>query len=31
MPRKDSMAVPEGNGPIPDVQIRGTLEDLRRL
>ena len=31
MPRKESMAVPEGNGLIPHVQIHGTLEDLRRV
>ena len=36
MPRKESMAVPEGNDPIPQnayVWIRGIerLEDLRRI
>ena len=31
MARKDSMAVPEGNIPIPHVWISGTLEDLRRI
>ena len=35
MPRKESMAVPQGNGPIPQnayVVVRGvTLEDFRRL
>ena len=36
MPRKESMAIPEANGPIPQnayVWIRGikTLEDLRRI
>ena len=31
MPQKESMAVPEGNDPIPHVWIRGTLEDLRQI
>ena len=32
MPQKESVAVPEGNGPIPQYVLPGiTLEDFRRI